>query len=114
MTIRKGCVDEIGKKEAQIEILEAEVKVLKDELKAEMSVGETVTEAEYYAKKGERVNTTYDVKKVKKAINDDKKFINSVSVSSTKVKKYLPLEQLDRCIEETKVTETISVKPIKK
>lgn len=112
--IRIGIVDEIGIKEAQASKLKEEIDALKAELKDKIEIGETITETNYYAKKGERITTVYSPQKIKKKIGNEKKFLEVVSVSNTKAKKYLGMADLDQCVEETKTSEILTIKPIKK
>lgn len=107
-----GIIDKIGYKEAQIKELTTEVEALRKLVKEEINVGEEIREREFFVKKTERATTTYSPAKVKKLINNDKKFIEVVTVSNTKVKTFLSMEQLDKCVDEVKISEVLTIKRI--
>jgi len=102
-------VDQVGEIEATIKSLTAEAAAFKATLKENLKVGETLTGTKYQASISTRSTYVLDTKKIQKKL-DPKDFMNVVSVSMTELKKVMLVEDIDKCVAETKISEVLSVK----
>lgn len=105
-------VDQAGELDSTIKSLTAELSKLKDTLKENLKPGEVLTGTSYQATITERMTQVIDAKKVQGKL-DPKAFMAVISVSMTELKKVMLPEDIDKCVAETKVSEALSIKPVK-
>jgi len=102
-------VDRAGELDAQLKRISEDLAATKEIIKENLKLGETLTGAKYQASLSQRTAYILDIKKVQKKL-DPKDFLEVASVSMTELKKVMLKEDIDKCVAETKISETLSIK----
>lgn len=103
-------IDEVGKLDDKISILQTEHAVANEALKAialeKAKKGDVLLGKKYSISVIERVSVTYDPKKIEKQLGN--KFLQCVTVSIQKAKEFLSGSMMEKCVQGTRVSKYFS------